>query len=54
MITSGFKSQSDRGVFAKLPVMTSKVALYGAKVATADHDCEEEAVIVVGALEASV
>ena len=54
MIVSGFRSQSDAGAVARLPLITSSVALYGAKLCDADHACEADAVIVVEALDASV
>src|SRR5208282_2565117 len=54
MIVSGFRSQSDAGTFARLPLITSNVALYGAKVCDDDHGCEEDALIVVAAVDVSV
>lgn len=48
MVVSGFRSHSDTGGVATLPLITSNVALYGAKVIVDDHALEDEAVMVVG------
>ena len=48
IVVSGFRSHSEAGVLAILPLTTNKVAVYGGNVWVADHDCEDEATMVVG------
>ena len=48
MTVSGFKSHSAAGTFAVLPVATSSVAEYGAKVILEDHACDDPATMLFG------
>ena len=54
VMTSGFKSHSEAGVWAMLPLTMSSVAEYGAKLTTEDHAWDEDAAMAVGALAAKV
>src|SRR5882672_7603281 len=49
MVVSGFRSHSAAGTLAVVPVMTSSVAVYGAKLIDADHAIGDEATMVFGA-----
>lgn len=53
-IVSGFKSHSEAGCVLVLPVITSKVAEYGAKLILGVHALEPDAVMVPGAVDAVV
>ena len=54
MIVSGFKSHSAPGTLEVVPVITSKVAEYGANVIEEDHAFDVLATIVFGEPTASV
>ena len=52
--SSGFRYHSDAGLVASVPLITSRVMLYGAKLCEAFRACELEAEIALEALEGRV
>src|ERR1035437_10187102 len=52
--SSGFKYHSEAGLAGWLPLTTSSVMLYGAKVCVALHAAEAEVVIAPGLVEPTV
>jgi len=54
MVVSGLRSHSELGLVAVAPVMTSRVAEYGATVTGDDQELADDTAMVFGTVEANV